>query len=164
MEEDLNLDLDKIQAQTEERLKVKDRFGKLSEKVTEANKERDDAAAKATAEAEARQVAEKERDFYKNFNANITKYPNATAHQDQIWDKVKGGYDIEDAMVAVLAKEGKLNMPSEPTPTYSGTVEGGSAPTSTGTEKSFESMTTDDKFNALLEADKTGELADLLRK
>jgi hypothetical protein len=163
MEDELNLDFDNIEADTEERLKVKNRFEKLSEKVILTSKERDDAQTKAQAESEARANAEKERDFYKDFSSNVTKYPNASEYQDQILEKVKGGYTTEDAMVAVLAKEGKLNMSSEPVQRSSGQVEGGSAPTSFEGGKNLQDMKPEEKLAALAELDKTGDLANALR-
>ena len=99
-ENELNLDLDNLEAQADEKLKVKNRFVKLSEKVATTSKERDDALAKAKAEADDRVNVEKERDFYKDFSANVSKYPQASEYQEQILEKVKGGYSTEDAMVA----------------------------------------------------------------
>jgi hypothetical protein len=159
--EDLSLDLDNLEVQAEEKLKVKNRFEKLSEKVITTSKERDEALAKAQAEADAKLKAEKERDFYKDFSANVSKYPNASEYQEQILEKVKVGYTTEDAMVAVLAKEGKLTSeaPQPPTPQ----VEGGSAETLVGGEKTLETMTSAEKLAALTEADKTGDLVQALR-
>lgn len=148
MEEELDLDLDSLESNAENKLKVKNRFEKLSEKVILTSKERDEALAKVKAEAEARTKAEKEAEFYKGFSANITKYPQATEYQDQILDKVRGGYTPEDAMVAVLAKEGKLNVQPE-VRTPSQQVEGGSAPTAIEGNKSIDSMTSEEKFDAL---------------
>src|SRR6185295_10830987 len=104
----MNEELDKIEKDTEENLKVKNRFEQLSEKVILTSKERDELAkAKADLEAQNSSIA-KERDFYKDFSVNISKYPNASEYQDKILEKVKAGYSTEDAMVSVLAKEGKL--------------------------------------------------------
>jgi len=159
--EDLNLDLDNLEVQAEEKLKVKNRFEKLSEKVITTSRERDEALAKVQTEADAKLNAEKERDFYKDFSANVSKYPNASEYQDKILEKVKIGYTTEDAMVAVLAKEGKLT--SEVPQPLSPQVEGGSAATQMGGEKTLETMTADEKFAALTEIDKTGDLAKALR-
>jgi len=162
-EDELNLDLDNIESNVEQKLQVKNRFEKLSEKVILTSKERDElAAAKTLLEGEKDSLA-KERDFYKDFSTNVTKYPNASDYQDQILEKVKSGYSTEDAMVAVLAKEGKLNMTSAPTPTPSFQVEGGSAPTSFEVNKSLSDMKPEDKLSALAELDKTGDLANALR-
>ena len=162
MENELELDLDNLEVQTEEKLKVKNRFEKLSEKVILTSKERDEAQAKVQTEADARLNAEKERDFYKDFSANVSKYPNVSEYQDKILEKVKQGYSTEDAMVAVLAKEGKLNIASPPIPSP-GQVEGGSAPTTIEGTKSLKDMTTDEKLSALAEADAAGNLANVLR-
>lgn len=164
MEDELNLDdLDQVQTNAENKLKVKNRFEQLSEKVIITSKEREEAQARAQAEAEARAQAEKERDFYKGFSQNISKYPQASEYQEQILEKVKGGYSTEDAMVAVLAKEGKLNMSYEAPQAPSQPVEGGSAPTVFSGNKTLENMSADEKFAALQEMDKSGDLSDLLR-
>ena len=147
--DELNLDLDNLEVQAEEKLKVKNRFEKLSEKVITTSKERDEALSKAQADAEAKVKAEKERDFYKDFSANVSKFPNASAYQDKILEKVNAGYSTEDAMVAVLVKEGKFTsetiQPDRPQ------VEGGSATTQMSGDKSIHDMTTAEKFAALTE-------------
>lgn len=160
MEEELNLD--NLEVQAEEKLKVKNRFQTLSDKVATTSKERDEALAKAQAEAEAKAQLEKERDFYKDFSVNISKYPTAAEYQDKILEKVRAGYTTEDAMVAVLNKEGKLTAPpAEPkTPPQ---AEGGSATTQMVGEKTLDQMTAAEKFEALKEADKTGDLISALR-
>ena len=159
--EDLNLDLDNLEVQAEEKLKVKNRFEKLSEKVITTSKEKDDALLKAQTEADARVKAEKERDFYKDFSANVSKYPSASEYQDKILEKVNAGYSTEDAMVAVLVKEGKFTsetiQPDRPQ------VEGGSAPTIVGGDKSLNDMTAAEKLAMLAEADKSGDLVNALR-
>lgn len=151
-----------IQAQTEEKTKNQNRFETLSQKVIEKSKEKE-------AEAEARKKAEAERDsalkeagFYKDFSANVTKYPEASNFQDKILEKVRGGYSTEDAMVSVLAKEGKLNTQSQPVQ-QNRQIEGGSAPTSFEGSKSISDMTTDEKLSALMEADKSGDLSRALK-
>ena len=147
--DELNLDLDNLEVQAEEKLKVKNRFEKLSEKVITTSKERDEALSKAQADAEAKVKAEKERDFYKDFSANVSKYPGASEYQDKILEKVNAGYSTEDAMVAVLVKEGKFTsetiQPDRPQ------VEGGSATTQMSGDKSIHDMTTAEKFAALTE-------------
>ena len=153
-ENELNLDLDNLEVQAEEKLKVKNRFEKLSEKVILAS-------AKAQAETDARVNAEKERDFYKDFSANVSKYPNASEYQDKIFEKVRSGYSTEDAMVAVLVREGKFS--SEAPQISSPQVEGGSAPTTISGDKDLNLMTAAEKLAALTEADKTGDLVNALR-
>ena len=161
MDNELNLDLDNLEVQAEEKLKVKNRFEKLSEKVAVTSKERDEALAKVQTEAEAKLNAEKERDFYKDFSANVSKYPSASEYQDKILEKVKSGYSTEDAMVSVLNKEGKLTFtpPEQKKPQ----AEGGSAPTTFSGDKSLSDMTPTEKLSALAEADKSGDLVNALR-
>lgn len=160
--EDLNLDFDNIESNVEGKLKAKNRFEQLSEKVILTSKERDEAKANAESLTEAKLNAEKERDFYKDFSANVSKYPNASEFQDKILEKVKGGYSTEDAMVSVLAKEGKLNIASEASRGAPTQAEGGSAPTALGGDKNPNDMNIEDKRSALMEADKSGDLANAL--
>jgi hypothetical protein len=159
MEEELNLD--SLEVQADEKLKVKNRFQTLSDKVATTSKERDDALAKVQAEAEAKAQLEKERDFYKDFSANVSKYPAASEFQDKILEKVKAGYATEDAMVSVLAKEGKF-APQE-VKMAPITAEGGSATTTLAGDKTFDQMSVDDKRSALQEAEKTGDLERAIR-
>lgn len=162
MEEELNLEqLDHIESNAEEKLKVKNRFQQLSEKVITASKERDDALAKVQAEAEAKSQLEKERDFYKDFSANVSKYPSASEFQDKILEKVKAGYSTEDAMVSVLNKEGKL----VPTPEVKiePNVAGGSATTAMPGDKTLEQMSASEKLDALKDLEGSGEISKVLR-
>lgn len=159
MEEELNLDV--IETNAEEKLKVRNRFQQLSDKVVSASQERDEALAKAQAEAEAKSQAERERDFYKDFSVNVPRYPVAAQYQEQILEKVKAGYATEDAIVSVLNKEGKLSAPVEKP--IVDRIEGGSATTVLPGDKTLEQMTTAEKFEALKEADQAGELTQLLR-
>jgi hypothetical protein len=162
-DEDLNLDLDSIENNVDQNLKVKNRFQQLSEKVKLTSQEKDELAkAKETLEGQNASLS-KEVEFYKDFSANVTKYPNASEYQAQILEKVKSGYSTEDAMVAVLAKEGKLDMSSTQVQQPIVDIVGGSAPTSFQGSKSIDSMTTDEKFAALQEADKSGDLVRALR-
>lgn len=164
-EEDLNLELDTIQTNVENKVKVKNRFEQLSEKVILTSKEKDDANARATASDEARLKAERELNFYKGFSTNLGKYPQAASYQDQIKERVDKGYDPEDAILAVLAKEGQLGTPTTPQApqTSSQQVEGGSAQTIIEGNKSFSDMKPDEKLAALTELDKSGSLANALR-
>lgn len=160
--DELNLELDNIEGQAEQKLKVKNRFEQLSEKVILTSKERDELSkAKGALETENKSISQ-ERDFYKDFSANVSKYPQASEYQDKILEKVKAGYSTEDAMVSVLNKEGKLTAPTGvPTqPPTRAQIEGGSAPTNIPT--STEPKTLDEKRKALMEADERGELSQAL--
>lgn len=163
MDNELDLNLDNIEAQAEEKLKVKNRFEKLSENVILEKKAKTEAEAKAKAEADRADALSKERDFYKDFSANTGKYPNASQYQDKIWGKVKLGYSTEDAMVAVLNAEGKLGTTSQPIAqqqSYSGQVAGGSSSTNVpDNNKSIENMTSKEKLAELIEAEKRGEIS-----
>lgn len=153
---DLNLeDLDQIQANEDKKLLVKDRFAKLSEKMTLEAKGKAEAEAKVKTEADARLQAEKERDFYKDFSQVSSKYPGASEYQAQILEKVNSGYTTEDAAISILAKEGKLPVAEPPRPDN---VAGGSASTvitDTG-DKKIEEMSSEEKRSALLQMEKEG--------
>lgn len=157
--EELNLDLDTVQDNAEQKLQVKDRFAKLTEKGLEAEKRATQAEADKVKAEEAKALAEKDLDFYKNFSQISAKHPGASDYQDQIKERVNKGYDPEEAAIAVLAKEGKLNQPQ---PKTQG-AEGGSAQTNLGDggNKAVSDMSQDERMNALLQAEKEG--ANLLR-
>lgn len=160
-ENELNLDFDSIEERTQRKLKIEDRFAKLSEKVTMSTKEKEEALARLQAEIDAKSALERERDFFKDFSSQSSKYPEAINYQDKIFDKVKSGYSTEDATLAVLAKEGKFNptiepkAPAQPQPSPTG----GSAPTVfPEKDKEMNEMTTEEKLNALKEAEKRGDI------
>ena len=137
---------------------VQKRITDLSGKVKTASEERD--AAKALAEKEAAEKAaiSLERDFYAGFSDLVSTNPAAKDHKDEILQKVKGGYTVEDATFAVLGKAGKLGAPA---PAASPSPLGGSAGTTvTGAQvKSPNEMTRDERRAALMEAEKRGDLS-----
>jgi hypothetical protein len=158
----MNEELNQVENEVEEKLKVKNRFQELSEKVKLTSQERDELA-KAKLELEADKAnLSKEVSFYKDFSANVAKYPNASEYQDQILEKVKAGYSTEDAMVSVLAKEGKLTPPPQVAQPKAH-IEGGSSPTIQGGAKGLSDMSADEKFAALREAEQSGDLVAALR-
>lgn len=144
--------------------RANERITNLSSKVRDTAKERDDATAKAEAEAQARQEAEKERDFFKDFSGISAKYEGAPEYQEQIWEKVKSGYSVEDATVSVLNAEGKFTPAA--TVIEASPAAGGSAvtPPLSGAEKALDEMTRDEKRAQLQEAERTGELAKILAR
>ena len=162
MEDELNLDLDNIEAQEQKKLQVKDRFAKLSSDYSQTKKEKEEAEVKLKAEAEAKLQAEKERDFYKGFSQVSSRHPEAANYQDQILERVNKGMDTEEATVAVLYKEGKLNIPTPKTEI--GHVAGGSAPNTPSAEKDFSDMNLDEKRGVMQELERTGDLERLLMR
>lgn len=158
MDNELDLELNKIELEQEEKLKVKERFAKISEKATLANRAKEEAEAKVKTETERSQSLERERDFFKNFNATSSKYQGASQYQDKIHDKVKLGYSTEDAIVSVLNAEGKLTQATRQEPARD--VAGGSAPNQiTDKEKPVEDMSRDEKLSALRDAEKRGDIS-----
>lgn len=137
-------ELEEQKIETEAEVIIKDdkveRIRDLSGKVKATAEERDAAMKRAS-------DAEKDRDFFKGFSAATSKYPGASDFQEKIHEKVKAGYEMEDATVAVLAKEGRLTTPKA----EQHSPVGGSAiitPSDTGT-KTIDQMTTQEKRKAL---------------
>jgi hypothetical protein len=153
-EEELNLDNES----NEDIISRKDkRLKSLNDSVRETKEElAKQAEEKAKLQAE-RDNASKERDFYKGFNQVATKYQGANEYQDKIWEKVQSGYDVEDATVAILNKEGKL-IPNQPVVERESAI-GGSANTNmTGGSKSPDEMSQAERRAALDEAFAKGDL------
>lgn len=125
------------------------RIKDLSGKVATTARERDEALLKAEQAAKAAQFAE-------SFVDIVTANPAAKDFKDQIREKVMGGYTPQDAAFAVLGAAGKLgqNMAPIAPPT------GGSAPTALNipATKAIGEMSRDELRNALLEAQKRGDI------
>lgn len=161
-ENELNLEeLDDIQENVERKSKIKNRFQQLTEKLSVTTKEKEENLAKVKLAEEAKTKAERDLNFYKGFSTNLAKYPQAASYQEQIKERVDKGYDAEEAILAVLAKDGKLTASTPTQPTTQ--VEGGSAPTTFPGEKSLRDMTPDEKLQGLMAADKEGVLSSALR-
>lgn len=157
MDNELDLDLDKIESDAEKQLEVKNRYKQLSEKVIQGKKENEElTSAKEALEKEKAETA-KERDFFKDFSKHSSKYSQASEYQDKIWEKVKGGYSVEDAIVSTLAKEGKLGTKAPEAPIAAG----GSASNQIGDlgVKSLKDMTTAEKLAQLMELEKKGDIS-----
>lgn len=160
MDEELDLDLEVDDK--EQLTRAQTRNKSLSEKVKTTAQERDDAKALAEKESAEKAAALKDVDFFKNFNTLSSKYEGATEYQDKIREKVMAGYEIEDATVAVLNKEGKFVPPQAPV--VKENPAGGSANnTTSGGEKKLEDMSKDEKFAKLSEAGMEGELRKVLK-
>jgi hypothetical protein len=152
------LELDLSEGQDIDRTEV--RIKNLSSKVKETASERDEATKKAEEAELARQAAEKDRDFYKDFSGMASKYPGAPEFQDAILEKVRNGYSVEDATVSVLNSEGKL-LPQAEQAVQHESVAGGSAvtaPFSIGT-KTLAEMSLDEKRDVLVELEKRGDIS-----
>lgn len=130
---------------------VEERITDLSSKVKTASDERD--AANTRAEAAERKAA-----FAEGF-VDVIATPELAAakdHKADIEAKVMSGYSVKDATYAVLGAAGKLGSPKvERQP-----VAGGSASTNVTiqTDKSFDQMTQKEKRDALVEAQRKGDL------
>lgn len=163
---DLNLDeLDQIDSNSANKLQIKNRYQKLANDNRTLAQEKEAAEAKVKAEAERAASLEKEANFYKTFSQLSSKHPEATNYQEQILERVNKGYDPEEATLAVLAKEGKLGGFTPPAPQVRPqNVEGGSAMTQMPDgDKSLDEMSRNEKLDALLELEKSGDLLNALR-
>ena len=153
-QDDVQLDeQDNVQQES----KVEKRIKQLSNKVRLTSKERDDLAkAKQKLEAE-RDNAKKELEFYSSFSDTTDKYPVAKEFKDKIKEKVLSGYSVEDAAVAVLAKEGRLEapLPARDNPA------GGSAtnPPMKGDVKPLSEMNREEKRAEVLKAMDRGDIS-----
>lgn len=155
-EEDLDLDLDSEQENIN---RVEKRIKSLSEKVKLTSEERDEMKGLNESLTTEKQTLSKERDFYKGFNQVSTKYPGANEYQDKILEKVNAGYDVEDATISILAKEGKYN-PTQPAPEIERAA-GGSATTAMkgNDSKTPQEMSQDERRATLLDMESKGELS-----
>lgn len=138
--------------------KVEKRIKQLSNKVKLTSQERDEFA-KANEKLKAeRDSLKKDSEFTSSFSEN-PHYQVAKDHKDEIKKKVSSGYSVEDAIVAVLAKEGKLDAikavkaPENPA--------GGSATNlpSTGDQKALVDMTREEKRAEVLKAMDKGDIS-----
>jgi hypothetical protein len=159
-DEDLGLEEGEIKNKVEKRIKD------LSEKVKLTAGERDELAKGKTDAETAQKNAEKERDFYSSFADSAGSYPEASNYKDAIKEKVMSGYSVEDATVSVLAKEGKLNNYTPPSPKHDSPA-GGSATNAVQTkmEKPLNEMTKAEKREALIQMEnETGGVSNALRQ
>lgn len=159
------IDLDLLDEDINKNNKVEERIKSLSEKVRTAATERDEQI-KLSQEKDAKLAnAEKEIAFFSSFSDSLTKYPNASEYKDAIKEKVLGGYSVEDATVAVLAREGKLSTaaPQTYTPPTTSSPAGGSSvnsPMSGGSiNKPIRDMSKDEMRQALRDAEGRGDIS-----
>lgn len=140
------------------------RIKDLSAKVKLTSTERDELkAAKEQSDAE-KAAALKEVEFYKGFNTMTSKYQGAGEFQDKIKEKVMAGYDMEDATVSILNREGKLNSPiSEPARPKDSPAGGSAATTLRSNEKTFSEMDRSERRQALADLEREdGSISRLL--
>lgn len=159
MSDDLQTDDEPVIEEDKKPARSDNRFKDLSEKVETTAKERDEAKAEAD-------KAKKDAEFYKGFNSVSSKHQHASEYQDQIKAKVDAGYELEDAAVSVLTREGKYVTPQQESQRES--PAGGSASTSIKSpdDKPVSEMTTAEKREKLeqFERENPGQLSQTLRK
>lgn len=166
MAEDLELNLDLEDDEQIKNNKVEKRIKDLSEKVKLTAQERDEKdGLLKTKEAEIL-TANKERDFFKDFNGSVSRYPAAAEFQDTIKEKVMSGYSVEDATVSVLASNNKLGNYTAPI-SKPDSPAGGSASNQLKNEgaKPLNEMSRDEKRAELQRLeDEGGGLSSVLRR
>ena len=152
------LDLEQLDNQIERENKIEKRIKDLSEKVKLTADERDAEKRRTEEETTKSNNLQKEVEFLNSFGDQLTKYPDASSYRDKIKEKVLKGYSVEDATVSTLASEGKLT----PKAIQVENVAGGDAAVNqpiTGGTKKLNEMSREEKRNALLEAEKRGEIS-----
>ena len=152
------LDLEQLDNEIESTNKVEKRIKDLSEKVRLAAEERDAVKAQVVEEANKSSNLQKEVEFLNSFGDQLSKHPEASPFRDKIKEKVLKGYSVEDATISTLASEGKLTQKE----VQIDNVAGGSAAVNqpiTGGQKTVLQMTRDEKRNALLEAERRGDIS-----
>lgn len=158
--EDENLDLEEGQSVESSQLESNRQLNRtkdLADKLRQEREEREKLQ-KEKAEIEAEKAnTQKEVEFYKGFSTVVGKYAAAGEYQDQIREKVLNGYDVEDATISVLAKEGKFNPSSVPRSTPAGGSATNNLPT--GEQKSVAEMNVEEMRSALLEAEAKGDIS-----
>lgn len=137
------------------------RIKQLSQKFAGSEREKEELSEKLRIAESEKATLSKEKEFLTSFTDHAIKYPSAKEHQDEIKQKVMAGYSVEDAVVAVLAKNNKLRTADESDRDATrNSALGGSAPTNINkpVEKRLEEMTREEKRSALLEAEERGDL------
>lgn len=128
---------------------VEARITDLSSKVRTASEERDAAISKVAA-------AERKAEFSDGFVDMVLANPAAKDYKADIQAKFDAGYTLQDATFAVLGAAGKLGTPQvERRP-----AQGGSAPNNITPQsnKSVEQMSREERRQALVNAEKAGDL------
>ena len=155
------LDLEQLDNEIEKESKVEKRIKDLSEKVRLTAEERDAERKKLEEFTSKSAELQRERDFYASFSDVVSTNPAAKDYKEDILAKVKGGYSVEDATFAVLGKAGKLGVQPQPQPVIESPA-GGSAAVNqpiAGGQKTVSEMTREEKRNALIEAEKRGDIS-----
>lgn len=152
MTDELDLELDLGEQDAEKNGRIRNRINKLAtERANALKKSEEDTKARTIAEAKTSAI-EKDLGFYKGFNQVTSKYQGAGEYQDKIREKVLAGYDVEDATVAVLAKEGKLQAPAQAVQIKETAAGGSATNTVPQAEKSVAEMSQAERKAKLAEA------------
>src|SRR3990167_8512691 len=152
------LDLEQLDNEIDKENRVEKRIKDLSEKVRLTAEERDAEKKKLEELTSNSANLQRERDFYASFSDVVSTNPAAKDHKEDILAKVKSGYTVEDATFAVLGKAGKLGQLQPIVDSPAGGSAAVNQPTP-GDSKKISDMSRDEKRNALVEAEKRGEIS-----
>jgi len=162
------VDLDEVDKSINKKNKVEERIKDLSHKVKTTAEERDELQKLTKQLEEERDEAKREAEFYTSLSTVTDKYPDAREYKDDILEKVKSGYSIEDAAIAILVKEGKYTAPGagettkETPPSVDETAGGSATNVPQMGEKTIKEViqdgTQEEKRAALVEEEKKGNL------
>lgn len=154
------LDLENLDKEIEGTSKVEKRIKDLSEKVRLTAEERDERDKLLTTEREKSESLTKENQFLNSFGDSLAKYPNASGYKDEIKEKVLKGYSVEDATISTLASKGQFTQGQQEKVAPTTNPAGGSAAVNvpTGDKKKVDEMNRQEKRDALLEAEKRGDV------
>ena len=150
-----NTELDKTEAEINNKNAVEERFINLNKRAKEAE-DKAQLAEKSKVEAEAKVAQmDKETSFLNSFSDVTAKFPTASEYKDKIKEKVMSGYSVDDATISILHAEGKLSS----TPSLGNTA-GGSAPNqiTNQAQKTTKEMSSNERWDALREAERRGDL------
>jgi hypothetical protein len=152
------LELDFNEDNNEEITRKDNRIKSLSEKYKTSEMEKAELAKAREEDAKARQAAEQELGFFKDFSKVSSKYQGASDYQDQILEKHKLGLSVEESTMLVLAKEGKFQGTPTPPPQRE-MAAGGSASTgiADASDKPFKERSSDELRAALEDQISKGE-------
>ena len=156
-----DIDLENLEKEIDQTNKVEKRIKDLSEKVRLTSEERDETKRLSEEKDSKIKSLETERDFLSSFGEQTQKHPDAVAFRDNIKERVLKGYSVEDATVSVLNEQGKLfkeNKVIDKVPPEN-TVGGSSmTPPPQTSDKKITDMSRDEKRQALVEAEKRGDI------
>lgn len=152
-----DLNLDELEKDITNTNAVKDKFTDvLKHKKIAEDKLEIETKARTDAESEVATL-KKETSFLNSFTDVTAKFPTASEYRDKIKEKVMSGYSVDDATISILVAEGKYTPPAQPRENAAG----GSAinQITQPQYKSPKEMTSSERWDALREAERRGDIS-----